>query len=181
MNRAQSTYILYGATSIILVVLFSLITEIRILKVVAIAMLALAWGIRPITTEPLPMVLTVFSTLIFLYGIFAWNIPQVVLLGLLGVVSFAITSAALTELKTFSPARAAAATLVVIEGAHIVANWTLDQISRAILVTVPLALFLRIHPFEPEVERHPAHFISDLGAAFVVLAAVSALGNWSVF
>ncbi len=180
MSRAFRIYALYSVASIALIVLFFLITEIRSVKLLALSMLALAWGIRPVTTEPLPMVLTVFATLSFLYGMFAVAIPPTILLALLGVVALVITSAALLEMNMYSSARAAAATLLVVEGAHIVSLWTLDPISRSILVAVPLALFLRIHPFEPEVERHPAHFAFDLVVAFVVLAAISAGGNWSV-
>ena len=180
MSRTLRIYTLYALTSILLIVLFFLITEIRSLKILALGMLALAWGIRPVTTEPLPMVLTVFATLGVLYGMFAVAIPPTILLALLGVVAFAVTSAALLEMNMYSSARAAAATLLVVEGAQIVSLWTLDPISRSILVAVPLALFLRIHPFEPEVERHPAHFALDLVMAFAVLTAISFLGNWSV-
>lgn len=172
---------LFIIISIATVLLLGLITQSRLLQASAIGLLLFTWGIRPITKEPLPIILCAFAALIFFYTLTIWEVPKVLLLGMFALFSGGIVAAALLEGEQFTVPRLLGSVLLLVEGAHVVSFWTVDPISRAILVATPFALFLRLHPFEKEVIKHPRQFALDLFAAFAVMLVISKVGNWSLF
>lgn len=180
-RRLKNPLLLYVALSVILIVVFSFVTDIRLLQLSAIVLLLVTWAIRPLLPELLPIVLAMFAGINYFYTLGVWGINSLVPLTLFGFVAVGIAIASLWEVGALAWARVLASSLILIEGAHLTSLWSLDPISRAILITTPFALWLRLHPFEHQVSRHPRQFSVDLVVALLVIVLVSRFGTWGTF